>query len=70
MKLLQELPVGISEWAIHPARGSVELRTINPSWRVRAADYQFFNSDACREAIEKEGIHIISYQSLQPAWMC
>jgi predicted glycoside hydrolase/deacetylase ChbG (UPF0249 family) len=69
LKLLHELPAGVSEWAIHPARGSVELRTINPSWRVRAADYRFFNSNVCRETIEKEGILIISYQSLQPAWM-
>ncbi len=68
LKLLHNLPTGISEWAIHPARGTKELRTINPRWRVRAADYQFFNSEECRMAIKSEGIQIISYKSLQPAW--
>jgi predicted glycoside hydrolase/deacetylase ChbG (UPF0249 family) len=69
LRLLHDLPAGISEWAIHPAHGTKELRTINPSWRVRAADYRFFNSEECRKAIEEEGIQIISYQILQPAWM-
>ncbi len=68
LDLLHQLPAGISEWAIHPARCTKELRTINPRWRVRAADYKFFNSDVCRKAIQKEGIQIISYQVLQPAW--
>lgn len=69
LQMLHDLPAGISEWAIHPACGTKELRTINPRWRVRAADYQFFNSEVCRTAIENEGIKIITYQLLQPAWM-
>ncbi len=68
LRMLHELPAGISEWAIHPARGTGEVRAINPRWRVRAADYRFFNSPACREAIRAEGIQIISYQALQPFW--
>ncbi len=68
LKLLRNLPAGISEWAIHPARGTNEVRTINPKWRVRAADYQFFNSEECRNTIKNEGIQIISYKLLQPAW--
>ena len=39
LQMLHDLPAGISEWAIYPARGTKELRTINLSWRVRAADY-------------------------------
>jgi predicted glycoside hydrolase/deacetylase ChbG (UPF0249 family) len=68
-RMLRNLPAGISEWAIHPARGTRELRTINPRWHVRAADYSFFNSDECRSTIEQEGIQIISYNLLQPAWI-
>ncbi len=68
LQMLRDLPAGISEWAIHPARGTRELRTINPRWRVRAADFRFFNSAECRDAIVQEGIEIISYRMLQPAW--
>jgi predicted glycoside hydrolase/deacetylase ChbG (UPF0249 family) len=68
LHMLRQLPAGISEWAIHPARGTAELRTINPRWRVRAADYAFFNSEDCRRTIQEEGIQIVSYQLLQPSW--
>jgi len=67
-RMLHELPAGISEWAVHCARGTKEIRIINPRWRVRAADYQFFNSDECRELIQIEGIRLISYNLLQTYW--
>jgi predicted glycoside hydrolase/deacetylase ChbG (UPF0249 family) len=68
LKMLHELPEGLSEWAIHPARGTAELRTINPRWRVRQADYSFFNSRECQQTIAAEGIKIITYEKLQPYW--
>lgn len=68
LKMLHELPEGLSEWAIHPARGTLELRTINPSWRVRQADYSFFNSEIFKKTIADEGIQLITYQKLQPFW--
>jgi predicted glycoside hydrolase/deacetylase ChbG (UPF0249 family) len=68
VQMLRDLPPGLSEWAIHPARGTQELRTINPRWRVRAADYHFFNSADCRRVIAEEGIQVVSYCLLQPYW--
>jgi predicted glycoside hydrolase/deacetylase ChbG (UPF0249 family) len=68
LKMLHELPAGLSEWAIHPARGTHELRVINPDWQVRAADFRFFNSPKCREVIQREGIQLITYALLQPFW--
>jgi predicted glycoside hydrolase/deacetylase ChbG (UPF0249 family) len=67
-RLLCELPAGISEWALHCARGTREIRTIDPDWRVRSADYQFFNSKECRQLVQSEGIRLISYDLLQPYW--
>lgn len=67
-RMLRELPAGLSEWAVHCAQGTGELRTIDPSWRVRAADYHFFNSEACRRLIQSEGIRLIGYELLQPYW--
>lgn len=68
VRMLRELKPGLSEWAIHPARGTTELRTINPRWRVRQADYSFFNSEECRQVIEESGIKIVDYHLLQPFW--
>lgn len=68
LKLLRELPEGLSEWGIHPAYESAELRAITPEWPVRDSDYKFFNSDEFRHAIQSEGIILASYQLLQPYW--
>jgi hypothetical protein len=68
LQMLHDLPAGLSEWAIHPARGTAEVRTINPRWRVRQADYSFFNSEECRREIADAGIKVINYRSLQPYW--
>jgi chitin disaccharide deacetylase len=68
LQMLRALPAGISEWAVHCAHESLELRTINPRWRVRAADYKFFNSDECRRTVKSEGIRLVSYDQLQPYW--
>lgn len=68
LRLLKELPEGLSEWAIHPAYESAELRAITPEWPVRASDYAFFNSDEFRLAMQTEGIILASYRLLQPFW--
>lgn len=64
-ELLQALPVGLSEWALHPAFASDELKAITPSWHVRKADLDFLVSEEARAIVEEEGITLLSYQSLQ-----
>ncbi len=64
-KMLLELPAGLSEWAIHPAKVSPELCAINEGWDVRNADYEFFSSDKVQNIIKKEGIFIIRYERLK-----
>ncbi len=68
LNMLKELPEGLSEWAIHPAYESAELRAITPAWPVRASDYAFFSSDEFHHALQSEGIILASYQLLQPYW--
>jgi len=68
LRLLKELPEGLSEWGIHPAYESAELRAITPEWPVRASDYAFFDSEEFRQTIQSEGIILASYQLLQPYW--
>jgi hypothetical protein len=68
LRLLKELPPGLSEWAIHPAYESAELRALTPEWPVRATDDTFFNSDEFMQTVNGEGIELVSYRSLQPFW--
>ena len=67
-KMLRELPSGLSEWAIHPARKTDELRSITDEWPVRDADYRFFNSKRARQVMEEEGIILTTYDKLQKFW--
>ena len=67
-QMLRDLPPGLTEWAVHPARGTDEWQTIEPSWRVRQTDYAFLTSPQAREILEHEGINVIDYRPLQQIW--
>jgi chitin disaccharide deacetylase len=68
-QLLREIPVGLSEWAVHPGLGTPELQAIEPeSWQVRQADFDFLMSRQAREIIQQEGIVLLSYKPLQQVW--
>jgi predicted glycoside hydrolase/deacetylase ChbG (UPF0249 family) len=60
LRLLRELPAGLTEWAVHPALGGDE-------W-VRSSDYEFLVSAQAAEAVRREGIHVIDYAALQALW--
>jgi chitin disaccharide deacetylase len=68
-ELLRALPVGLTEWAVHPSLGSAESQAIDPDgWRVRRSDFEFLVSPQAREIIEREGITLIDYAPLQAIW--
>jgi len=64
-QLLHDLPVGLSEWAVHPGLGNEESQAIDGGWRVRRTDYEFLTSPLAREIIEQERIHVIDYRAIQ-----
>jgi predicted glycoside hydrolase/deacetylase ChbG (UPF0249 family) len=67
--LLRDLPVGVSEWAVHPGLGNDELRTMEPeSWGIRRGDLDVVTSEAIREAIAAEGITLITWREMQATW--
>jgi predicted glycoside hydrolase/deacetylase ChbG (UPF0249 family) len=69
VQLLRELPIGLSEWAVHPSLGDVEAQAIEPvGWDIRRGDYDFFVSPRAREVIEEEGIVLLSFAELQRFW--
>ncbi len=67
-KMLRELPAGLSEWALHPAKNTAELRAITESWNVRQADYDFCTSEEGKNIIAEERIQIVDYEKLQEFW--
>jgi len=68
-QLLRDLPVGLSEWAVHPGLDDAELRAIQPEGaRVRQTDFDVMISAEAREVIQREGITLLSYKQLRQAW--
>jgi predicted glycoside hydrolase/deacetylase ChbG (UPF0249 family) len=64
-QMLRALPVGLSEWAVHPGLGNSELRAIESSWRVRQTDFDFVVSQEARAILQAEGIILVDYRELQ-----
>jgi len=68
-QLLRELPVGLSEWAVHPGLDNTELQAIQPDGRqVRQTDYDFLMSQAAQDIVKEEGIILLDYRPLQAVW--
>lgn len=68
-QLLHDLPVGLSEWAVHPGLDNAELRAIDsPGAPIRQTDYNFLMSHQAREIIQDVGIIQLSYLPLQALW--
>jgi len=69
-RLLRELPVGLSEWAVHPGLADGELLAIHSddgAYR-RQSDFDFVTSPEARAIIQEEGIILLSYKPLQTVW--
>ncbi len=68
-QLLHELPAGLSEWAIHPALDTAELRAIEPGdQHIRQKDFDFLMSQEAQDIVQKEGIILLNYRALQAVW--
>jgi chitin disaccharide deacetylase len=68
VRMLRELPAGLSEWAVHPGLGTTEARAIDGWWPKRTADLRFLVSREARETIAAEGIVLLDYRALQAIW--
>ncbi len=68
VRMLRDLPAGLSEWAVHPGLGTAEARAIDSWWMKRAADLRFLVSREARETVAAEGIVLLDYRALQAIW--
>jgi chitin disaccharide deacetylase len=67
--MLRALPVGLSEWAVHPGLSSAELQAVEPeSWQVRQTDYAFVMSPEGQAIVQQEGIILVDYTAVQALW--
>jgi len=62
---LENFPVGISYFLLHPSKDTPELRAIASDWRTRVADYELFISERFRRYVQESGIQIIGWRHLQ-----
>jgi len=68
-ELLRELPVGLSEWAVHPGLDSPELSALEPGGNhIRQTDYDFLTSQQAKDIVREEGIILLDYRALQTVW--
>lgn len=68
-RALRELPIGLSEWAAHPALNTPEIHAYEPeSWQNHSTDLDFLISQQAREIIKQEGIVLLNYKPLQKMW--
>ncbi len=71
VQMLRELPVGLSQWAVHVSTGDAEAQAMEPGgWQVRKTDFDFFCSPEARAVVESEGIILIDYREIQRLWGC
>lgn len=56
---------GLTQFIIHPARDTPELRAITPDWRGRVADYRAFTSKELRDYVRGSGVQVIGYRVLR-----
>jgi chitin disaccharide deacetylase len=68
-ELLRTLPIGVSEWAVHPGLDSPELLALEPGGNhIRQADFDFLTSQEAQDIVREEGIVLLDYRALQAAW--
>lgn len=66
-QLLDEAPIGITHFILHPSIDTPELRAIAPDWPARVANYNAFMSDELKKFIESEDIKLIGYRAIRDA---
>lgn len=69
VRMLHELPAGLSEWAVHPGLDNSELLALEPAGKhERQTDFDFLTSQQAKDIIREEGIIVLDYRALQAVW--
>jgi predicted glycoside hydrolase/deacetylase ChbG (UPF0249 family) len=69
VRLLRELPAGLSAWAIHPGLDDAASKNIDPGgWAIRHSDLDFLVSGQASDIIRSEGIILVGHGHIRDAW--
>ncbi|GAA4360986.1 ChbG/HpnK family deacetylase [Angustibacter luteus] len=66
--LVEALPAGLSEWAVHPGPAGADAEPADDGRWVRASDLAWLASAAAAQQLRDAGITVIDYRGLQEAW--
>jgi predicted glycoside hydrolase/deacetylase ChbG (UPF0249 family) len=65
-QILTELPPGVTELVLRPARDSEELRAVTPDWPARVEDYDIGMANRHLQALAtRTGLTLTSYRALR-----
>jgi hypothetical protein len=65
-QILTELPPGVTELVLRPARDSEELRAVTPDWPARVEDYDIAMANRHLQALAtRTGLTLTSYRALR-----
>lgn len=64
LKIWTDLPDGVTETFVHPAKETDELKSIVGSWQDRVWEYTLMNDPETHKILKDHGIELISYRDL------
>ena len=64
LKIWSDLPDGVTETFVHPAKETDELKSIVGSWQDRVWEYNLMNDPETHRILKENGITLISYRDL------
>ena len=67
-QLLNELPVGLNEWAVTSGLDTRVTRPEPDGNHVRQTDFDFWTSPQAKDLVQAEGIILLDYRALQVVW--
>lgn len=64
LKIWTDLPDGVTETFVHPAKETDELKSIVGSWQDRVWEYNLMNDPETHRILKENGVTLISYRDL------
>lgn len=64
LKIWTNIPDGITETFVHPAKEDDEIKTITNAWRNRVWEYELMKDPVTHKYLKDHGVELISYRDL------
>ncbi|MBR3974927.1 MAG: polysaccharide deacetylase family protein [Clostridia bacterium] len=64
LRIWCDIPEGVTETFVHPAKESDELKSITGNWWQRVWEYQLMNDPETEKILNEHGVELVSYREL------